>query len=126
MSNRITDQAEATLERVAGKASQAAEQAIQDGERLARQAADSARDTVASLNSTAPQAMDRAARRAEALTRAGLDQLVALNDSLRDQAHRASRATTHYVQEKPMQSMLIAAAVGAGLLWLAQRSGRRH
>jgi ElaB/YqjD/DUF883 family membrane-anchored ribosome-binding protein len=68
----------------------------------------------------------RAAEQVQDLTRRGLDRARLASDELREQAHFAGELTRGYVQEKPLKSVLIAAAAGAALALLLQGLASRR
>ena len=78
-----------------------------------------------SLQSKVEPAMEKFATKAQELAQRGMDMAVHTKDQAKESLANYSAVTTRYVAEKPIQSILIAAAVGAGLAMLMS-SSRRH
>lgn len=84
-------------------------------------------DDAATLVHTAAHAADQTIRYSQ---RAAMDGLEVMRDGvhqLREKSLHVKDATTTYIQDEPVKSVLIAAAVGAalmGLLALFSRTGR--
>ena len=102
-----------------------ADQAVQgtnDAIRSTRQVANDTLDRVSSkvqdVRDQAAPVLSRVAERAETLARRGLDTVRDTSSQVRERALAASDATIGYVKDEPVKSMLIAAAVGAGLMAL--------
>jgi len=63
--------------------------------------------------------LKRAAEQASALAHQGVDSWNATSQQLRDKAQQASDGTVSYIRDKPLTSVLIAAAGGAALMAIA-------
>ena len=89
---------------------------------------DHAESKVRDLRSSIESAIDLFAAKNQKLARQGLDMAVDAKERAQKQFNRATDATTHYVSEQPLRSVLIAAAVGAGvaLLIAALRDNNRN
>lgn len=76
------------------------------------------------LMNDAPGMLDGALADAQALARNGIDRARQASAKVRDQVGRASEKTVGYIQEEPVKSVLIAAAVGAVsaalITWMAR------
>ena len=87
---------------------------------------DAADRNLNSLQSKVEPAMEKFATKAQELAQRGMDMAVHTKDQAKESLANYSAVTTRYVAEKPIQSVLIAAAVGAGLALLMSSSSRRH
>ena len=87
---------------------------------------DSAEDKLDSLHSKAAPALEKLSNKAQELAQRGMDMASNTKDQAKESLSHYSEVTTRYVAEKPIQSILIAAAVGAGLALLMSSSGRRY
>ena len=74
-------------------------------------------DAVTSTVAQAGPALGRLASQAEDMARRGVE-------SVRHQTQLASDSTRGYIRDEPVKSVLIAAAVGAGLMALVTLAGR--
>ena len=96
---------------------------------VANTAFDRLSDKVESVRERAAPAIDRLASQAEFAARRGMDAVRDTSAQLRESAMNASAATVGRIQDRPVQSMLIAAAAGAALmallgLWSRARDAR--
>lgn len=111
---------------LAGSAVHAAEGAIGASRRLANDTLDDMSDRIDEVQVQAGRFAGDAGR----LARRGVAAVRVGSQRLRYQAVRATDSTVGYIREKPVRSVLIAAATGAalmGLLTLVSRvSGRRR
>lgn len=72
-------------------------------------------------------ALRQLASESDALLHRGLDKVRDASGQLRDKSLHARDSATHYIQHEPMKSVLMAAAVGAGLMALVALFSRsRH
>lgn len=71
------------------------------------------REGAAQIVQNAPGVVRGAMQDAEALARNGIDRARQASARMRDQVGRAGEKTVVYIQEEPVKSVLIAAAVGA-------------
>jgi ElaB/YqjD/DUF883 family membrane-anchored ribosome-binding protein len=79
-------------------------------------------DTKSVLSEVAQSAqplIKRASEQASALAHQGIDTWNATSQQLRDKAQQASDGTVSYIRDKPLTSVLIAAAGGAALMAIA-------
>jgi ElaB/YqjD/DUF883 family membrane-anchored ribosome-binding protein len=102
---------------LADQAAHSADQAIRS-KRVANQALDGPAGSVQDLRRQAAPLLNRATEQASVLAQRGVDAMREGSRHVRNQALRASDSTSHYVRQEPVKSMLIAAAVGAGLMAL--------
>ena len=88
---------------------------------------DKAESKVRELRGNVDPMIDMLATRAQKLARQSLDIAAEAKDRAQQSLNRAAGATTRYVSEQPLRSVLIAAAVGAGiaLLVAATRNNKR-
>jgi len=77
------------------------------------QPAQAVQDGVDSMLNGAPGVLRGALQDAEALARNGIDRARQASTRVREQVGRASEKTVGYIQDEPVKSVLIAAAVGA-------------
>jgi ElaB/YqjD/DUF883 family membrane-anchored ribosome-binding protein len=77
--------------------------------------------------SDAPNLIGTALKDAEALARNGIERARQASVQARDSVNRAGERTVGYIQDEPVKSVLIAAAVGAAsaalITWLARSRG---
>ena len=88
--------------------------------------ADSADKNLNSLQRKVEPALEKFASKAQEFAQRGMDMAAHTKDQARESLANYSAVTTRYVADKPMQSILIAAAVGAGLALLLSASSRRN
>lgn len=119
-----------TVDHTADDAAAAADTAIRASQRFANQALDQIADRVDNVRERANSAFSSVKSETQALTRRGVDAVREGSQHLRQQALRATDSTAAYVKEEPFKSILIAAAVGAGLMALiglmVHRAGSRE
>jgi ElaB/YqjD/DUF883 family membrane-anchored ribosome-binding protein len=99
---------------LAHEAALGTEHAIRSTQHLAQKGLDGL-DTARAQTGAALQQM---AHDASALTHRGLDALRESGQQLREKSSHARQTTADYIQHEPVKSVLIAAAVGAGLMGL--------
>ncbi len=87
---------------------------------------DSAEDKMHSLQSKVEPVLEKLASKAQDYAQRGMDMASYTTDQAKEKLSNYSAVTTRYVAEKPIQSILIAAAVGAGLALLMSSNGRRN
>jgi ElaB/YqjD/DUF883 family membrane-anchored ribosome-binding protein len=85
-----------------------------DASKLAQQGLDG----LSSAGKHASQAMHQLAHDGSALTQRGMDALREGGEHLRESGQHARQYTTDHIRHDPIKSVLIAAAVGAGLMGL--------
>lgn len=99
-------------------AAQGADHAIRSSQRLANQALDQLAAQIESVRAHAGPALDGMAHDATHLAKRCTDALRQRSDQLRDQALHLGDATRGYIQHEPLKSVMLAAALGAGLVAL--------
>ena len=90
----------------------------------AHKALDKAEDKVNEFRSNVDPLVDMLASKAQKLARQSMDMAADAKDKAQQSLSRYATVTTHYVAEQPLRSVLIAAAVGAGVALLV--SSLRH
>ena len=96
-----------------------------DGQALRRQAQQVKDDLERRWLGRAQPVAARFSSRAQALARQGLDLAGQAGSQAQASLSRYAGATTDYVARQPMRSVLLAAALGAGLAWLLSSRRRR-
>lgn len=84
-------------------------------------------DALGSLNGTVQGIRQQAApilNQAGALAQRGVDTVRETSQQLQEKALRASDNTVRYIKDEPVKSMLIATAIGAGLMALVSLMSR--
>lgn len=100
----------------------AAEDAARHTSRSAHQGMERVSDSLNQARSQTGEALRNLAHSTEELAHRGMD-------VVRDKSLHVRDTTTHYIQDEPVKSMLIAAAVGAALMGLVamfSRSSHSH
>lgn len=92
-----------------------ADRAIDATRTYANNALDSADEKMHALQSKVEPALDRLSVKAQAFANQGMDMAAQAKDKAKESLSHYSAATSRYVADKPMQSVLIAAAVGAAV-----------
>lgn len=77
------------------------------------------KNALSDVSTAAQPLLKRATEQASALAHQGIDSLNATSRQLRERAQHASDDTVSYIKEKPVTSVLIAAAGGAALMAIA-------
>ena len=93
---------------------------LKAAERDARTAIDSAVDGLASAYGEAKPMLSRASQRAREMAHDSYDAARQRAADLRDRGQQAVESTRGYVQDEPLKSLLIAAAVGAAVIALVE------
>jgi len=101
---------------LADQATQGAENAIRSTQRVANDALDQLSQGADSVRTKATPVINRVAGEAEQLARRGIDAVRDGSQQLRDKAQRATDSTIGYIRDEPVKSVLISAALGAGLM----------
>lgn len=101
------------------------DKAMESTREYANDVLDKAESKVRELRGTVDPMIDMLATRAQKLARQSLDIAAEAKDRAQQSLNRAAGATTRYVSEQPLRSVLIAAAVGAGIALLVSAS-RNH
>lgn len=105
---------------------QSVEQAIDTTRSYANHALNVADDKVHALRGNIQPAFENLSRKAEQLASQGVDMAIQAKDKARESLTHYSAATGRYVAEKPVQSVLIAAAAGAALALLVSSARNRN
>lgn len=95
-----------------------ADKAIDATRSYANHALDTADERMHALQSKIEPTLDKFSSKAQALAHQGMDMAAQAKDKARDSLSEYSAATSRYVADKPVQSVLIAAAVGAAVALL--------
>lgn len=106
----------------------AAQAAAEAGERtrgFAHEALDQAEEKIREMRQSVDPMVDMMSAKAQRLARQSLDIAADARQKAQDSLSRYADATTRYVSEQPVRSVLIAAAVGAAVALLVS-SSRRH
>ena len=103
-----------------------ADNAVSATRDYANQALDKAESKVRELRGEVDPLVDMLASRAQKLARQSLEMAAEAKDKAQESLSRYANATTHYVAEQPMRSVLIAAAVGAAVALLVASSRQRR
>ncbi len=85
----------------------------------------SANEKVQALTDTLEPQLDRLSNKAKAMANQGMDMAVHAKEKAERSLTHYSDATSRYVSEKPVQSVVMAAAAGAALAWLISAAVRR-
>ena len=102
-----------------------ADAAIDSTRNYANQVIDAADERIHNLSNSVKPTFDKISRKAGEYAHQGMDMAVHAKDVARDSLSQYSAATGRYVADKPMQSVLIAAAVGAVVALLVSASRNR-
>ena len=103
-----------------------ADKAIDSTRSYANHALDAADEKIHSLSSGVKPALDKLTRKAEEYAHQGMDMAVNAKDKARESLSHYGAVTTRYVADKPVQSVLIAAAVGAAVAMLVSSARNRN
>ena len=102
-----------------------AERAMDSTRSLANDTLDRAEDKVRHLRGSIDPLVDKLATQAQKLARQSLDMASEASDRAQRSMHRYADATTRYVSNEPVKSILIAAAVGAAVALLVASTVHR-
>lgn len=94
------------------------EHAIKSSQRVASKALESLADALLDLRQQAEPLLNASSHQVSTLAHRGAASVRDTSRQLRRQAQRASDRTLNYIQDEPVKSILIAAAVGAVLVTL--------
>lgn len=105
-----------------------ASRAVDSTREFAHHALDQADSKMREFSSNIDPTVNMLASKAQKLAQQSFDMAAEAKDRAQQSLRRATSATTHYVSEQPLKSVLIAAAVGAGvaLLIAATRNRDRY
>lgn len=104
---------------------QTAEKAVGSTRSYANEALDKAESKVRDLRGSVDPVVDMLTSKAQHLARQSLDIAAEAKERAQRSLSNASAATSRYVADQPLRSVLIAAAVGAGVALLIS-SARHH
>lgn len=118
----------AGIRHASDEALQAAERAVDRTRVHTNDALDHAEDKIRELHDNVDPMIDALATQAQALARQSLEIAAEAKKKAQQSLSRYANATTQYVSQQPVRSVLIAAAVGAALALLvsASRHRKRH
>ena len=85
-----------------------------------------ASEKVQTLADTLEPQLDRISDKAKAIANQGMDMAVQAKQKAEQSLTHYSDVTSRYVSEKPVQSIVMAAAAGAALAWLFAAATRRN
>ncbi len=103
-----------------------ADKAIDTGRSYANHALDSVDEKIHTLQNKVEPVLDRLTSKAQALAQQSLDMAAQAKDKAKESLSQATAATSRYVSDKPVQSVLIAAAVGAAVALLVSAAYSRE
>jgi ElaB/YqjD/DUF883 family membrane-anchored ribosome-binding protein len=103
-----------------------ADKAIDSTRNYANHALDVADEKIHNLRSGVQPALEKFSRKAEEYAHQGMDMAMQAKDKARESLSQYGAATTRYVADKPVQSVLIAAAVGAAVALLVSSARNRN
>lgn len=123
-----TQEAANTVRNASDDLANSATRAIDSTRDFAKDALDRADSKVREFNSNIDPTVNMLAAKAQKLAQQSFDMAAEAKERAQQSIRRAAGATTHYVSEQPLKSVLIAAAVGAGvaLLIAATRNRDRY
>lgn len=93
-------------------------QAVQSTQRSAGEALDSLSSAVHEVRQQTEPLLERTGEKISLMAHSGVGRVLDTSRHLREQALQTSQSTVKFVKEKPVKSMLIAAAAGAALMAL--------
>lgn len=102
-----------------------AEKAMGSTRAMANDTLDRAEDKVRHLRGSIDPLVDKLASQAQKLARQSLDMASEASERAQRSMHRYADATTRYVANEPVKSVLIAAAVGAAVALLVASARHR-
>ena len=103
-----------------------ADHAIDSSRNYANHALDVADEKIHSFRNSVQPTLEKLSRRAGEYANQGMDMATQAKDKARESLSQYSAATTRYVSDKPVQSVLIAAAVGAAVALLVSAARNRN
>jgi ElaB/YqjD/DUF883 family membrane-anchored ribosome-binding protein len=132
----MDQQGEAVISDMATKVGDTLGDLTAESEKMAQEKIDQARPVLRDLRETAGAAIDKATDLAQKASTAGAQAVDAIQGAARDVGNQASRAAsavyeqgtraggsvTRYTAEQPLTALLIAAAIGYGIVYLIHRS----
>lgn len=103
-----------------------ADRAMDSTREYANEALDKAEGKVRELRGNVDPMIDMLATKAQKLARQSMDMAAEAKDRAQQSLNRAAGATTRYVAEQPLRSVLIAAAIGAAVAILVSTTRNRN
>jgi ElaB/YqjD/DUF883 family membrane-anchored ribosome-binding protein len=100
------------------QATTSADEAIRSTQRATNKALDGLSNAVQDLHQQAVPMVERAADRASEMAHQGMQAVRDRTQHLTESAHRMAEDTRHYVQDRPMKSLMFAALCGAAVAGL--------
>jgi ElaB/YqjD/DUF883 family membrane-anchored ribosome-binding protein len=119
-----TSSAQQSVRQAADGLLNSADKAMDATRSYANQAMETVDEKIHALQNKVEPALDKFTSQAQSLAHQGIDMAANAKDKAKESLSHYSAATTRYVSDKPMQSVLIAAAVGAAVALLV--SATRH
>ena len=104
----------------------AADKAVDSTRNFTNHALDLTSEKIHDLSSGVRPALEKFSQTAEEYAHQGMDMAIHAKDRARESLSHYSAATGRYVADKPVQSVLIAAAVGAAIALLVSSSRNRN
>lgn len=114
------------VKQASSEALQSAEKAVDNTRAYANDALDRAEDKVRELRGNVDPMIEALATKAQKLARQSLDMAAEAKEKAQQSLSKYATATTQYVSEQPVRSVLIAAAVGAAVALLVSASRNRN
>ena len=124
-SNMVRDAVPA-MQKVSDDVMNSAGKALETTREHANLALDRAESKVRELRGSVDPMVEMLASKAQKMARQSLDLASEAKERAEKSFKHAADATTRYVSEQPMRSVLIAAAVGAAVALLVSTSRQRH
>lgn len=124
--SKMTQDAAPALRQASDDLLQTAGKAVESTRSYANDALDKAEDKVRELRGNVDPVVDMLASKAQKLARQSLDMAAEAKERAQQTLSRAAGATTRYVAEQPLRSVVIAAAVGAAVALLISATRHRH
>jgi ElaB/YqjD/DUF883 family membrane-anchored ribosome-binding protein len=103
-----------------------ADKAIDHTRTYANHALDAADSKMHELKRAVEPALDKLSSKAQAIAQQGMDMAGQAKDKAKESLSHYSTVTSRYVAEKPIQSVLIAAAVGAAVALVVSAARNRN
>ncbi len=123
--SNLTRDAAPAIRNASNELLQSADNAVVATRDYANQALDRAEGKVRELRGDVDPLVDMLASKAQKLARQSLDMAAEAKDKAQQSLSRYASATTHYVAEQPLRSVLIAAGVGAAVALLVASARHR-
>ena len=105
------------------------EQAVKSTQRSAGEALDSLSGAISEVRQQTEPLLERTGEKISLMAHSGVEHVLDASRHLREQALQTSQSSVEFIKEKPVKSILIAAAAGAALMALVsltKRSGDRR